>query len=213
MTKVGYIYNGLEPCKNDSISTSSNIKADFNIPAGSPLCLMLGGYKPMKGHVFLLKSFKLVLTKMPKVHLIICGHGSQEEIAQVTKLVGILGLSRNVHLLGFRPNAIELLSQADVLLCASQSFESFGLTSVEAMMQKIPVVVTAVGGVPEVVVDNEGGYCLPKDDVVGYADRIVALLSDDKLRMQQGQKGFESASRLFAAQVMAQKYYNYLTTT
>ena len=154
--KVGYIHNGLESFKGPEMHGDVDIRSELGIPPACPLCLMLATYEPRKGHEFLLRSFKKVLHRMPEVHLVICGYGLPESVAHVAGRVDRFGLGGNVHLLNFRPDAMSILTQANLLLCASQSFESFGLTSVEAMMRKIPVVATAVGGVPEVVVDGEG---------------------------------------------------------
>lgn len=207
-SKVGYIHNGAEPFGEKS--PGPDIRAELGLPADTRLCLMLGTYDSFKGHDFLLDAFKLVLEKVPSARLIVCGHGAPADMARVAGLAAARGLEKAVLLLGYRPDAMSFLSQADVLLVSSQAFESFGFTSVEAMLQGVPVVATAVGGIPEVVEDGEGGYCLEKNDVNGYAERVIALLADEKLRAEQGRKGAERAARFFTAKVMAEKYYNYM---
>ena len=116
------------------------------------------------------------------------------------------GLVENVHLLGFRTDAMQILQQVDLLLVGSQEFESFGLTCVEAMARHIPVVATQVGGLPEVVACGEGGFTFAKDDVEGYARQVTALLLDKKMCIDQGNKGFDRYLRLFTAQRMAEAY-------
>lgn len=204
MDKVTHIYNGLElngcsPCVGD-------IRKEIQLPSDAPLCLMLGTYEPRKGHEFLLKVFRCVVDQVPIARFLMCGHGSSDEVVYVKGLVDEYGLSGRVYLLGFRADAMQILRQADVLLVGSQSFESFGLTCVEAMACRIPVVATDVGGLPEVVANDDGGYCVSKDDVSMFANRTVRLLLDDALRKEQGQKGYERYQRLFAATRMATEY-------
>ena len=111
-----------------------------------------------------------------------------------------------MRLEGFRSDIPVLIEATDVLLVASQDFESFGLTIVEAMAGSTPVVATDVGGIPEVIGENEGGYYLPSDDVKGFAERIVAFLENQELREKVGKTGYERYQKMFTAERMAKKY-------
>lgn len=202
--KVTHVYNGLE--LSGSAGGENNIRRELGVADHTPLCLMLGIYEPRKGHFFLLQVFRRVLMQIPEAHFVICGHGSDQEIAAVEKMVAELELGDSVHLLGFRSDANQILSRVDLLLVGSQEFESFGLTCVEAMMHRVPVVATRVGGLPEVVVDGEGGFTFEKDDVEGYAGQVATLLVDKNMRAEQGNKGFERYQELFTADRMANEY-------
>jgi spore coat protein SA len=94
----------------------------------------------------------------------------------------------------------------DVLVVPSQAFESFGLTCVEAMAAGVPVVATRVGGLAEVVEDGDGGYCVDRDDVAGFADRVALLLENNELRREQAVRGKQRYAQLFTADRMAQQY-------
>jgi len=76
-----------------------------------------------------------------------------------------------------------LLAVADVLLLPSAD-EAFGLAALEGMSCGVPVVATAVGGVPEVVEDGKSGFTLPVGDVDGMARAALALLTDDSRRAE-----------------------------
>lgn len=202
--KVSYIYNGLDSCAESG--AYPDLRGELGLAGETPLCLMLGTYQPRKGHKFLLQVFKLVVEQVPQAHFAICGHGSNKEVAAVEKMVEEAGLVGKVSLLGFRTDALKLLQQSDILLVGSQEFESFGLTCVEAMALRIPVVATRVGGLPEVVVDDDGGFVFERDDVEGFARQVSQLLLDKQLCAEQGKKGFERYMRLFTAQRMAADY-------
>ncbi len=202
---TSYIHNGLAITPSNFIPVV-NIRDEIGILSTTPLCLMLGTYEPRKGHYFLLKAFKEVLKKMPNAHLLICGYGFPHEIVQVKEYVKELYLENQVHLMGFRRDISHLLANADVLVVASQAYESFGYTSVEAMAHKVPVVATDVGGIPEVVVNGEGGYCVVSSDIHAYARAIVKLLKDKTLRNEQGERGYIRYLNNFSAEVMSKKY-------
>ncbi len=80
-------------------------------------------------------------------------------------------------LTGRRSDVPELLREAACLLLTSE-YESCPLGVIEAMAAGVPVVATAVGGVPELVADGEHGLLAPKDDVQGLADAVERLLAD-----------------------------------
>lgn len=205
MSKVSYIYNGIAAPTLPTLLEPS-LRAELGISPDTPLCLMLATYEPRKGHDFLFQAFRKVIAEVHSAHLLVCGYGYPEEVERVTRLVDKYGLSQHVSLQGFRRDVDVMLRQTDVLLVASQIYESFGLTSVEAMANRVPVVATRVGGIPEVVADGEGGFCIEPDDIQGYADRVIAFLKNPDFRREQAEKGYQRYQRLFSAERMAAEY-------
>ncbi len=202
--KTTFINNGVEPPVVEK--PEGDPRTVLGIGNSAPVCLMLGTYEPRKGHDFLLRSFKQVVKRVPDARLIICGYGSSKEMETVRSLIELNELGGIVHILGFRRDRLSLLRASDVLLIASQSFESFGLTAVEAMAYRIPVVATRVGGLSEVVEDGDGGWCVDKDDIESYTEHIVQLLQNETLRIKQGQLGFERYKRMFTVERMTLEY-------
>ena len=167
---------------------------------------MLATYEPRKGHVFLFDAFAQVLQRVPQARLLVCGSGTDAERARLAAECDARGLATKVRLQGFRPDALRLLAAADLLVVPSQSFESFGLTCVEAMVRRVPVVATRTGGLPEVVANDEGGYVVAHDDASAFAARMTDLLVDPILRRAQGERGRHRYERLFRAPRMAAQY-------
>ena len=206
-TNVHIIFNGIDASNNNFlIKREKNLREELSIKADSKICLMLGTYEPRKGHYFLLKAFRRVVDILSSAHLVICGYGSPDEIEKVKIMRDNLSLQANVHLFGFREDVPWLLKQSDVLAVPSQAFESFGLIIVEAMSFKVPVVATRVGGIPEVLRDGHGGYCVDSRDIEGFANYLILFLQDDRLCREQGIKGFKRYQTLFTAQRMAKEY-------
>ena len=200
-----YIYNGVD-VGSANFDKKNDIKNELGLKPDSKLCLMLATYEPRKGHDFLLRAFKLVVESEPSTHLMICGYGYPNQIEHVNNYIKRYSLQDSVSLFPFRKNVSDLFESTDLLVVPSQSLESFGLMCIEAMSYSVPVVATNVGGLPEVVKNGEGGYCVSKDDVAEFTNSIIVLLKDDKLRYEQGRKGFERYKKYFTAEKMACKY-------
>jgi glycosyltransferase involved in cell wall biosynthesis len=189
-----------------AIKNNFNIRKHLNI-GNNPLCLMLGTYESRKGHEFVFKSFKLVLQAIPEAHLVVCGGGTEREVAKVDKIRKKIIPTEKIHLFGFIHNGASLINQVDVLLIGSQEFESFGLTAVEAMIRRKPVVSTNTGGLPEVIgTDNSCGYIVGQKDEIEFSEKIILLLRDEKLRKSMGNSGKKRAEELFSACNMSEEY-------
>lgn len=206
--KIGFIYNGIDnvPENLPRVSDDNSLKEELGLSPDSKICLMLATYEKRKGHEFLVSSFAKVVEKIPEAHLVICGYGEAEDIKRVEDLMLNSQIKKNIHLFGFKSNISTLLNNSDILVVPSQFAESFGLTCVEAMAYHVPVVATNVGGLAEVVENGEGGYCLNRTDVDGYADKIIKLLEDGRLREEQGRKGHLRYKRMFTGGRMAKEY-------
>ena len=93
-----------------------------------------------------------------------------------------------------------------MLLVPSQAFESFGLTIIEAMSVGVPVVATDVGGIPEVLGNNVGGYVCSKDSPIQFADAAIKVLRNQELAKEIGEQGRARFESLFMNTVMSKEY-------
>lgn len=200
------IYNGIESPEKRAQGIGT-LKDEFGITGDAKILLMLGSYEERKGHEFLFKSLnKLIEKGENQVHLIVAGHGNENDAERIHSLIEKQGLKDRIHLAGFRMDVADMLSQTDVLVVPSQREESFGLTIIEAMSQSVPVVATNVGGIPEVLGKNKGGFVTEKD-VDDFADKISTLLGEDKTREKIGSEGYAEYLKRFTADKMAKNYY------
>jgi len=202
--KLSFIYNGIaEP--NSSVY-SDDFRSDLKIPPESLVCLVLGTYQPQKGHLFLLNVFSEVLKEVPDAYLVCFGSGYESEIKLIDMAIDELGLKSNVRICGFRAHIDRIIRNSTILLVGSQEPEAFGLTILEAMANSIPVVATDVGGIPEVLKNGEGGYCIPHADVKEFSIAIIALLRDDISRVYQGNIGYQRFKSSFNVNKMTSEY-------
>lgn len=178
----------------DSLTTSlSSRNANAAITIGTVKSLA-----PKYGIDTLIKAFDLVLKTLSKSHstiekglkLRLVGEGPQElELKELTKQ---LGISKRVDFVG-RVDSSQVpaeLEKLDIYVALSRlDSESFGVAIIEAGAAGRPVVVSNVGGLPEVVVDNKTGIIVPKENPQAAADAISKLVLDRDLRIQMGAAG------------------------
>jgi glycosyltransferase involved in cell wall biosynthesis len=100
----------------------------------------------------------------------------------------VLGLRDSVRLLGDRSDVPRLLAEADVFVCSSRS-EGMPVSIIEAMAVGLPVVASAVGGVPEMVDDERTGLLVAPGAAPALADALARLIGDRALREQMGRAG------------------------
>jgi glycosyltransferase involved in cell wall biosynthesis len=151
---------------------------------------------PVYGIDLLIKAFALVIKKAEKTNfplvrqlqLEIVGVGPQE--LELRNLASTLGIESLVNFVGFVPNekVPERLRAFDIYVAASRS-ESFGVAVLEASACGVPVVVTRVGGLPEIVVNGQTGIIVEPEAVGPLADAIWDLALDENKRKSLGDSG------------------------
>jgi len=110
----------------------------------------------------------------------------------------------NVTFFGHRNDIGDFLAAADVLLHPA-SFEALGSVIVEAMQHGVAVVASRIGGIPEVVVENQTGILLESGDVDGFYAALVELNDKPELRTRMAKEG-RSRARSFSLEVMTESY-------
>jgi glycosyltransferase involved in cell wall biosynthesis len=172
----------------------------------SPFVLALGRWVPQKGFDVLLRAFADAMRDDTFRHdLLLAGEGS--EGPELERIVAELGLRRRVHLLGRadRPLTVSLFKGASWFVLPSVADEGLPLVIPEAMAAGNPVIATPVGGVPEIVRDNENGLLVPPRDTGALAGAMKSLASENGAADRFGQAARETAQR-FAWTRIADEY-------
>lgn len=139
------------------------------------------------GPDILISAFARVAS-VADVELVLVGDGPME--SSLRQQAAALGVDQRVSFLGRMPHESlpRLFQSLDVLAMPSRR-ESFGLSALEASACGIPVVASRVGGVPEVVLDDETGLLVPPGDPELLAAALVRLVADEQLRAELGRAG------------------------
>jgi glycosyltransferase involved in cell wall biosynthesis len=136
------------------------------------------------------------------VYAVIVGDGSER--APLEAISERSGLAGRVHFAGQQDEVQTWLAALDVFVLSSD-WEGMPNALLEAMAAGLPVVATAVGGTPEVVVDGVTGLLVPPRDPVALAEAITRLLHDPDLRRQMGQAGRERVKERFTVERMVSR--------
>jgi glycosyltransferase involved in cell wall biosynthesis len=149
----------------------------------TPILLMLANLAPHKGQETAIRVTAILREAGINVELWLAGVERARERSYTATLHGLaneLRVNDQIHFLGHRNDAPDLLRAADILLLPS-TLEGLPLSILEAQATKVPVLAASSSGIPEVVIDGETGFLLAADDAKGYADRIQTLLSNSYL--------------------------------
>lgn len=150
----------------------------------------------------LLESAKIVLTSFPQTRFLIAGTGPLE--GSIKASIADMKLEPYVKMVGFVEDVPAFLSALDVYALSSD-YEGLPLAVLEAMAAGLPIVSTAVGGVPEAVIDGHNGFLVPRRDSRLLAQSIVRLGIDPGLAASMGKASRERMETLFDARIMAEK--------
>ena len=150
---------------------------------GDCLVASVGRLETQKNPLHLIRAFVEGLRETPAAYLLLAGEGTLLEPAR--RLANRAGMSARVHFLGLREDVAELLSAADLFALGSD-WEGAPVAILEAMSAHLPVVATAVGGVPDLVEDAVTGLLAPARDAGALGRAMAALAGDSERRQRMG---------------------------
>jgi glycosyltransferase involved in cell wall biosynthesis len=170
------------------------LRKELGIGEDAVVAASIGSLIHRKGFDLLLRSAQLLEARRPELHLLIVGDGPLRK--ELREQARALGLGR-VHFLGERQDIGAILREACDLLVSATRSEAFGMTFIEAGACGLPVIGTAVDGVPEAIVDGVTGLLVPPEDPERLAEALERLAGDGDLRRRMGSAGRERARRDF----------------
>lgn len=138
----------------------------------------------------LIKAFDILIKKGIAAELVLIGDGREKE--NYIELASELGISEKVHFQGYENDVAPYYELFDIFSLVS-AHESFGLVLVEAMLHKLPVLATKVGGMQYIVDNQETGFLVEKYNVAQMAEKLEVLCNDSELRIRMGIAGHMKA--------------------
>lgn len=161
--------------------------------------LFLGVIGDRKGVFDLLKAFARVVPEYPNVYLTIAGNG---ELERATSEAKRLGLDANVKFPGWisGDKKNELLAAADIYILPSHN-EGLPMSILEAMSWQLPIISTTVGGIPELVCEEEG-ILVTAGDIDHLSNAIVRLVTSDEVRLSMGHAARTKVNKEYSVSVI-----------
>ncbi|MBI2265736.1 MAG: glycosyltransferase, partial [Armatimonadetes bacterium] len=192
--KVTVICHGLDLSQYENLPGRRKKREDLGQAQDAIILGAVGRLENQKGHQYLLCALPQVVSRFPKVQLIVAGDGAKRR--HLEKLASRLGIRRNVHFLGFREDIPEILSALDLLVVPSLT-EGFGMSLLEGMASRLPTVASKVGGIPDVAEDQSATLLVPPGDSEALASAIREILEDDVQRKAMGEAGYQRVVKYF----------------
>jgi colanic acid/amylovoran biosynthesis glycosyltransferase len=191
--RIHRIYNGLNLAEFERTNFSSD----------PPLIIAVGRLITKKGFANLVRACALLVERGRSFRCKIFGEGPLEK--DLRAQIEHLGLQERIQLPGPKPQR-ELrtrLANANVFVLPSVPEPAGGMDNLptvimEAMATGLPVVSTRIGGIPEMVIDQESGFLVQPEDAVALADAIEKVTNDRSLGQKLGQAGYDRAQELFS---------------
>jgi glycosyltransferase involved in cell wall biosynthesis len=160
-------------------ATAEGLREELGLRPETRVVLSVGRLSKEKGHATLIRAMaELPPMSSDQVRLIIVGDGPER--APLISHCARLDLSGIVRFVGYRRDVAPYYAIADVFVLPSFS-EGSPNVLLEAMDGGVPIVATAVGGIPEMIHDREQGLLVPAGDAPAIARAIAALLNDAEL--------------------------------
>lgn len=171
---------------------------------------IVGRLVPIKNFELFLHAARIVADAHAHVRFHIVGQpgflqSDLDYFRSLEMLIQQLNLTERIVFCQPVENLSPVLGEFDVLVSSSH-IETFGRTLVEAMAMAKPVVATAVGGVPEVVADNEVGFLVPAGDVVAMAEKINLLVENPALCQAMGRNGVRRVLERFDVRAITRRW-------
>lgn len=207
-TKISTIHNGIETHLKpiSEIDLQKIRKNVFQAGPETKVIISVGTLHTRKGFKYLISAYKKVLQKNPNSKLIIVGEGPERE--NLEKLIKNLSLGKRIMLLGQRSDVSELLQAANLFVLPSIK-EAFGLVILESWRAGLPVIASAVGGIPEIITENSG-IMIEAGNKNELIKAINKVLSNDKLAKDLSKNGKQQLLKFSAEKTAGETAKIYL---
>lgn len=176
-SRIRVLPNAIEWKKGHPVESTSSLRSRFNLSDRARILLAIGRLSQEKGHVHLINAAHLLFESRPDLDFQVLLVGDGPERARLEEQVATLQLRERVRFAGHQPDPLPFYALASVFVLPSLS-EGSPNVLLEAMVAKTPAVVSAVGGVPEMVEDGRSALIVPAADPKSLSEAIASLLDD-----------------------------------
>lgn len=165
-------------------------RSKFNLNEDDVTIAIIGRLAPVKDHGFFLNAIEIVLSKTTKsLRVFIVGDGSEwgkieKRVAEINKQ-----FENRITMTSWITDIATFNAGMDIIGLTSKN-EGTPVSLIEAQASGVPVITTDVGGVRDIVDDNETGFIIPVGDLEQYAEKLLELIEDEKKRKKMSQNGW-----------------------
>ncbi|WP_333877448.1 glycosyltransferase family 4 protein [Flavobacterium sp.] len=204
--KTVVIHNGLSPRKKEFIKVD---KSQLGFRERDIIITLIGRISRLKGHKLLLETYINHLANKENIKLLFIGSpvpGQEYYLEEIEQLIHTHHLGDDVKILPFTKELDAFFEVSDIIVVPSTEAESFGLVALEAMLSQKPVIGSNHGGLTEIIVDKETGFLVTPNSAPALAEAIEKLATNEQLRREFGEKGYQRALTEFSEGLYIQKF-------
>lgn len=202
--KLHLIENGIDLDRFQKTASKEEMESRLGLPSGRRWAVIVGRLVSLKGHRFLIDALSLLVKDIPDLGLLIVGDGEEEK--ELKKLVDEKGLMERIFFLGLRRDIADILGMSEVLVLPS-SREGLPIVLLEAMAAGLPVVVTPVGGIPEVVMEGKTGFFVSQEPM-SIASALRRIFENPAMARAMGSDARKLIEERYDIRVVARRYEN-----
>ncbi len=202
--KVVVIHNGIDPSRFANINKEEPVEEVLDETENPVKIIYLGRVVRSKG-IFELAD---VLTELSHENFLFEIVGDGEDLEKFKDYLDEKHISKKTKVYGKTSydDVMKLLFNADIFVLPSMRVEGFPMTLPEAMFASLPIVATAMGGIPDAIDNGKTGYVIKPEDWADMREKILQLIKNEGLRKELGKNGRSKAEREFTLDTMLDKY-------
>jgi glycosyltransferase involved in cell wall biosynthesis len=200
---VEVVPNGIDTRVAGGLPSPAEAKSSIGLPTGAVVIGTIGRLNEVKRQDRLLRAAAELRARFPALRLLIVGDGPER--AALERLSNDLGLAAVTTYAGFQPRPELCLRAMDVFALTSRS-EGFPVSILEAWAVGVPVVSTAVGGIPDLVTDGETGVLVLQEDAAGLVAALARPLADREFHAKLVRAAAETVRRKYSLTSVAAEY-------
>lgn len=198
-SKIHFVPNGVDLEAFDPSRVNGAVRRRLEIGPEAPVIGTVGRLAPVKDHETFVRAAARVTREIPDARFLIVGRGPlREELMQLARR---LGIESRVRFLEQESEMPEVFAALDLAVVSSR-YEGCSNAILEAMAMAKPVIATAVGGNPELVIPDETGLLVPPQDPDRLGEAMLALVHDRARAERMGQSGRRAITARFSVQRM-----------
>ena len=197
--KVYTVHNAVDPDHFDpdlQTDRRPSIREQFGIPADAPFVGIAARMNPWKGQYELIGATARLKESIPNLHVLILGAEVPAMRADYERRAREGGVAERIHFGGFQKDVRPFLHEFDIFAHPSYG-EPFGLSIVEAMAMRKPVIACASGGVPEIITHGKDGWLVEERSAEAVASALTTLLGDPAMGRLMGRQARETVCKRF----------------
>jgi glycosyltransferase involved in cell wall biosynthesis len=193
---VRVVYSGVDPKRfepEEGRAGRADLLKEWDLPEDVPLIGSVGALEPYKGFLQFVEAAAEVFRRRPCSFVIV---GEGELRGELMRRIRELGLDQCFRLVGFRRDIGRILAALDLFVFPSLE-EGLGTSLLDALLLQRPTIATRVGGIPEVISDDEEGLLVEAGDVPALVRSMERILADPDEGRELATRGREKVLKRF----------------